>query len=57
MAKPKRRQDDKAQSERFKEKARELKADETSKAFENAFKKIVPSSKQRPSPRPRRKES
>ncbi len=42
MAKPKRKQDDKEQSKRFVEKARELESDETSKAFEKMFKKIVP---------------
>ena len=42
MAKPKHKPDDKKQSERFKEKAREVKADETGKAFELALKKIVP---------------
>lgn len=40
MAKPK--QDDKAQSKRFIEKARELKADESGKKFERAFKTAVP---------------
>ena len=42
MAKPKRKQDDKAQSERFIEKARELEADETGKAFKRALKKVLP---------------
>ena len=34
--------DDKLQAERFKEAARKLGADETGKAFEDAFGKIVP---------------
>ena len=42
MAKPKPKQDDKAQSKRFIEKAREVEADESGKAFEQVFKKIVP---------------
>lgn len=42
MAKSKRKPDDKAQSERFKEKAREIEADETGEVFEEAFKKIAP---------------
>ena len=33
---------DKEQSKRFIEKAKELKTDESNKAFEDAFKKIVP---------------
>ena len=37
--------DDKAQKERFIEKARELDADDSGKEFENAFKKIVPPKK------------
>ncbi len=45
MTKPKPKPADKAQSERFKEKARELEVDETSKAFEKSFKKIVPPKK------------
>lgn len=45
MAKPKRKQDDKAQSKRFIEKARETEADETGEDFERAFKKIVPPKK------------
>ena len=39
---------DKRQSERFKEAARKLEADETGKSFERAFSKIVPATK-RPS--------
>lgn len=42
MAKLKRKQDDKAQSERFIDKARELEADESGKVFERAFKRILP---------------
>jgi len=38
---------DKDQSKRFIEKARELSADETGKKFERAFKKIVPRAKRR----------
>lgn len=49
MAKPKRKQDDKAQSERFKKKARELEADETGDEFERAFKKIIPPKPTHPS--------
>ena len=45
MAKPKLKQDEKAQSERFIEKARELEADMSGKAFERALKKIVPPKK------------
>ncbi len=41
MAKPKRKPDDKAQKERFIEKARELGADESGEAFERAFNKVV----------------
>lgn len=41
MAKSKRKPDDKEQSERFVEKARELEADESSEAFERVFKKVV----------------
>jgi hypothetical protein len=43
-AKPKARAEkpDKAQIERFKETARKLECDETGKAFERAFAKIVP---------------
>ena len=40
MTKPK--QDDKEQSKRFIEKARELEADETGETFERAFTKIIP---------------
>ncbi|MGE0652188.1 MAG: hypothetical protein AB7P12_10610, partial [Alphaproteobacteria bacterium] len=44
--KPKtRKRDEKSQSERFVEKAKELGADESGEAFERAFKKIVPASK------------
>lgn len=42
MAKAKRKPKDKAQKERFIEKARELGADETGEAFERTFKKVVP---------------
>ncbi len=41
MAKAKPKPDDKAQSKRFIEKARELEADETGAAFERVLKKIV----------------
>lgn len=40
--KPKPKKTDKAQSERFKETARELGADEGSEHWERSFKKIVP---------------
>lgn len=43
MAKPKPKQDDKEQSKRFIEKAREIEVDESEEAFERAFKKVVPS--------------
>jgi hypothetical protein len=39
---PKTKTDEKFQSERFKETARELGCDETGKAFEDAFTKIIP---------------
>ena len=42
MAKPKPKADDKAQSKRFIEKARELEADESGEAFEREFTKIIP---------------
>ena len=42
MAKPKPKPDDKSQKERFIETARELEADESGKAFDRAFKRIVP---------------
>jgi len=42
-AKPKPKLTDKEQSERFKKTARELDVDESGEAFEQAFKKIVPS--------------
>ena len=42
MAKPKPKPDDKEQSKRFVEKAREIEADETGKAFERAMNKTVP---------------
>ena len=42
MAKRKSKPDDRAQSERFKEKARELEADESGEAFERALKKVLP---------------
>ena len=42
MAKPKSKQDDKEQSKRFIEKARELEADESEETFERAFEKAVP---------------
>jgi hypothetical protein len=48
MAKPKQEPDDKAQSERFIEKARELEVDESGEAFERGFKKIVPEKHSRP---------
>jgi hypothetical protein len=48
MAKPKRKQDNKEQSERFIEKAREIEADESGKAFERAFKKVSPPKKPHP---------
>lgn len=44
MAKSKPKQDDKEQSKRFIEKAREIEADENEEAFERAFKEIVPPS-------------
>jgi hypothetical protein len=40
--KPPPKADDKEQSKRFIEKAREIEADETGEAFERAIKKIVP---------------
>jgi hypothetical protein len=44
--KPKtRKKDEKSQSERFVEKAKELGADESGEEFERAFKKIVPPKK------------
>ena len=42
MAKVKSEPDDKAQKERFIDKARELEADDSSEMFDRAFKKIVP---------------
>ena len=42
MDKPKPEPDDKEQSKRFIEKARELGADESGEEFERALKKIVP---------------
>ncbi len=42
MADPKPKPDDKEQSKRFIEKAREIEADECGEAFERAFKKILP---------------
>lgn len=42
MPKKKRELSDKEQSERFKETAREIGADESGSAFERAFKKLVP---------------
>jgi hypothetical protein len=42
MDKPKPKQDDKEQSKRFIEKAREIEADENEEAFERVFKKVVP---------------
>lgn len=45
MAKPKQEPDDKAQSERFIEKARELEADETGEAFDRALGKVLDSAK------------
>ena len=42
MAKAKSEPDDKAQKERFIEKARELEADDSGEEFERAFKKVVP---------------
>ena len=42
MTKPKPKQDDKEQSKRFIERAREIEADESDEAFERALKKIVP---------------
>lgn len=43
MAKPK--PDDKEQSERFIEKAREIEADESGKSFERAIGRVVPPTK------------
>lgn len=43
--KPTPKPDDPEQSERFVEQARELEADESGKAFEQALKKIVPARK------------
>lgn len=42
MAKQKPKPDDKEQSKRFIEKARELEADESDESFDRAFKEIVP---------------
>ena len=42
MAKPKPKPDDKEQSKRFIEKAREIEADESDEAFDRAFKMILP---------------
>ena len=42
MAKAKSEPNDKAQSKRFIEKARELEADESGEVFERTFKKIIP---------------
>lgn len=43
MAKqPKPKKDEKPQSERFKDMARKVEADESGEAFEQVFKKIVP---------------
>jgi hypothetical protein len=42
MAKSKLKQDNKEQSKRFIEKAREIEADEDDERFERAFEKIVP---------------
>ena len=53
MAKPKSKSDDKAQKQRFIEKARELEADESEEAFEQAFKKIVPPQKSTGTDRPK----
>ena len=39
--KPKLKPDDKAQSERFIEKAREIEADESGKMFERTLKKVI----------------
>ena len=44
MAKPKPKPDDKKQSKSFVEKAREIEADESEKAFEGAVQKIIPPS-------------
>ena len=48
MAKAKPKQDNKEQSKRFIEKAREIEADETGEAFERALEEVIP-------PAPRRK--
>ena len=45
MAKAKSEPDDKAQKERFIEKARELEADDSGEEFDRAFKKILPPKK------------
>lgn len=42
MAKPKRKQDDKQQSKRFIQKAREVVTDKSGETFDKAFRKIVP---------------
>ncbi len=42
MAKPKPKPDDKGQSERFIEKAREIESDKADEAFERAIRKILP---------------
>jgi hypothetical protein len=47
-AKPKPKLTDKEQSERFKQTARELGADENGKKFKEAFEKIVTPKQQRP---------
>lgn len=41
MTKPKLKRDDKEQSERFKEKAREIEADNSKEIFERALKTIL----------------
>jgi hypothetical protein len=45
MAETPKKKDETAQSKRFKEKAKELGADESGEAFERALKKILPSKK------------
>ena len=49
--KPKQKPDDKAQSKRFIDKARELETDESNEAFERVVNKIIPAKKRRESDR------
>lgn len=48
MPRTKPKSDDKAQKQRFIEKARELEADESEEAFEQSFGKVVPPKSPRP---------